>query len=81
VHWEDPGVVEQPDNRKIERDYLRSRSPHTRKIRQVAYHRHCVSTSPIFVPGCSRADEKMTCPWKEFQHTIESATDPAFVKQ
>jgi 4-phytase/acid phosphatase len=37
--------------------------------------------SPIFVPGCSRADEKMTCPWKEFQHTIESATDPAFVKQ
>src|ERR1700732_1052700 len=44
VHWEDPGVVEQPDNRKIERDYLRSRSPHPRKIRQVAYHRHCVST-------------------------------------
>jgi 4-phytase/acid phosphatase len=36
--------------------------------------------SPIFVPGCSRADEKMTCPWKEFQHRIESATDPAFVK-
>src|ERR1700674_3057825 len=32
--------------------------------------------SPIFVPVCSRADEKMTCPWKAFQHTIESATDP-----
>jgi 4-phytase/acid phosphatase len=37
-------------------------------------------TSPIFVPGCSRADQKMTCPWKAFQHTIESASDPAFVK-
>lgn len=36
--------------------------------------------SPIFVPGCSRADQKMTCPWKAFQHTIESAIDPAFVK-
>jgi 4-phytase / acid phosphatase len=36
--------------------------------------------SPIFVPGCSRADQKMTCPWNAFQHTIESATDPAFAK-
>ena len=36
--------------------------------------------SPIFVPGCSRADQKMTCPWKAFQHTMESATDPAFAK-
>jgi 4-phytase / acid phosphatase len=36
--------------------------------------------SPIFVPGCSTADEKMTCPWKAFQHAIESAIDPAFVK-
>ena len=36
--------------------------------------------SPIFVPGCSTADEKMTCPWKAFQHTIETAIDPAFVK-
>jgi 4-phytase/acid phosphatase len=36
--------------------------------------------SPIFVPGCSTADQKMTCPWKAFQHTIESAIDPAFVK-
>ena len=35
--------------------------------------------SPIFVPGCSTADEKMTCPWKAFEHTIESAIDPAFV--
>ena len=35
--------------------------------------------SPIFVPGCSTADQKMTCPWKAFQHTIESAIDPAFV--
>jgi hypothetical protein len=36
--------------------------------------------SPIFVPGCSTADEKMTCPWKMFQRTIENAIDPAFVK-
>jgi 4-phytase / acid phosphatase len=36
--------------------------------------------SPIFVPGCSTADQKMTCPWKAFQRTIESAIDPAFVK-
>jgi 4-phytase / acid phosphatase len=36
--------------------------------------------SPIFVPGCSRADEKMTCTWTAFQHTLESAIDPAFVK-
>jgi 4-phytase / acid phosphatase len=35
--------------------------------------------SPIFVPGCSAADQKMTCPWKAFEHTIESAIDPAFV--
>jgi 4-phytase / acid phosphatase len=36
--------------------------------------------SPIFVPGCGTSDEKMACPWKAFQHTIESAIDPAFVK-
>jgi 4-phytase / acid phosphatase len=36
--------------------------------------------SPIFVPGCSRADQKMTCSWTVFQHTIESAIDAAFVK-
>ena len=36
--------------------------------------------SPIFVPGCGTADQKMTCPWEAFQHTIESAIDPAFVK-
>ena len=35
--------------------------------------------SPIFVPGCSTADQKMTCPLKAFEHTIESAIDPAFV--
>jgi len=37
-------------------------------------------TSPIFVPGCSTADQKMTCTWKVFQHTIEGAIDPAFVR-
>jgi 4-phytase / acid phosphatase len=36
--------------------------------------------SPIFVPSCGTADQKITCPWKSFQHTIESAIDPAFVK-
>jgi len=36
--------------------------------------------SPIFVPGCSTADDKMTCPWKTFQRTVENAVDPAFVK-
>lgn len=36
--------------------------------------------SPIFIPGCSGTDQKMTCAWKAFQHTIESAIDPAFVK-
>jgi 4-phytase / acid phosphatase len=35
--------------------------------------------SPIFVPGCSTADQRMTCPWKAFQHTMESVIDPAFV--
>ena len=34
--------------------------------------------SPIFVPGCSTADRKMTCPWKAL-YTIQSAIDPAFV--
>jgi 4-phytase/acid phosphatase len=36
--------------------------------------------SPIFVPNCSTADQKMTCPWNAFQHTLDSAIDPAFVK-
>lgn len=36
--------------------------------------------SPIFLPGCSIADEKMNCPWKAFQNVIENAIDPAFVK-
>jgi 4-phytase/acid phosphatase len=36
--------------------------------------------SPIFVSGCSTADQKMTCPWNAFQHTLENAIDKAFVK-
>jgi 4-phytase/acid phosphatase len=36
--------------------------------------------SPIFVPACSRADQKMTCPWETFLHTMGDAIDPAFVK-
>jgi 4-phytase / acid phosphatase len=36
--------------------------------------------SPIFISGCSTADQKMACPWNAFRHTLESAIDPAFVK-
>jgi len=36
--------------------------------------------SPIFVPGCSTADQKMSCPWKDFQHVVENAIDEASVK-
>jgi 4-phytase / acid phosphatase len=36
--------------------------------------------SPIFVSGCSTADQKMTCPWNAFQRVLENAIDPAFVK-
>ena len=36
--------------------------------------------SPIFVPGCGRGDQKMTCAWKDFERTIDNAIDPAFVQ-
>jgi 4-phytase / acid phosphatase len=36
--------------------------------------------SPIFLPGCSLADEKMNCQWKAFQNVLENAIDPSFVK-
>jgi 4-phytase / acid phosphatase len=36
--------------------------------------------SPIFVPNCSRGDQKMTCTWEGFQHTVESTVDPEFVE-
>jgi 4-phytase/acid phosphatase len=36
--------------------------------------------SPIFIPGCSGSDQYMSCPWKGFQRTVESALDPEFVK-
>ena len=36
--------------------------------------------SPVFVPSCSNADQKMTCSWNAFQHTLESVIDTAFVK-
>jgi 4-phytase / acid phosphatase len=32
----------------------------------------------VFIPGCSRADA--SCAWKDFQQTVQGATDPAFVK-
>ncbi len=34
----------------------------------------------VFLPGCSVANEALECGWKAFQHTIETAIDPAFVK-
>jgi 4-phytase / acid phosphatase len=36
--------------------------------------------APIFLPGCSTAGEGLACGWEAFQHTIEAAIDPAFVK-
>ena len=36
--------------------------------------------SHIFVSGCSTAERKMTCAWQDFQHVVENAVDPAFVK-
>jgi 4-phytase/acid phosphatase len=36
--------------------------------------------APLFVPGCSTADEGFACGWKEFQHTLEAAIDPAYVR-
>jgi 4-phytase / acid phosphatase len=29
--------------------------------------------SPIFLSGCSLADQKMTCQWKAFQSVLENA--------
>ena len=36
--------------------------------------------SPIFVPGCSRADREMSCSWQAFERTLENAIDPTFTK-
>jgi 4-phytase / acid phosphatase len=36
--------------------------------------------SPIFLPGCGRGDQNMTCTWEEFQRTMNNAIDPAFVR-
>lgn len=33
----------------------------------------------VFVPGCSRSDQRMTCAWRDFQHTAEDAINPTFV--
>jgi len=34
----------------------------------------------VFVPACSTAKAESPCEWRAFQHTIETAIDPAFVK-
>jgi 4-phytase / acid phosphatase len=36
--------------------------------------------APVFVPGCSMADEGLPCAWKAFRNTLETAIDPAFVE-
>lgn len=36
--------------------------------------------APVFLPGCSTAEEGFACGWKAFQRTLESAIDLAFVK-
>jgi len=34
---------------------------------------------PVFLPGCSVASEGLPCDWRAFEHTVETAIDPAFV--
>jgi 4-phytase/acid phosphatase len=36
--------------------------------------------APVFVPGCSTANEAFACGWSQFRRTVEAAIDPAFVK-
>ena len=36
--------------------------------------------SPLFLPGCSRANANFSCSWNRFQRTVEAVIDPAFVK-
>ena len=36
--------------------------------------------APVFVPGCSTADEGFACSWSQFRRTVEAAINPAFVK-
>ena len=35
--------------------------------------------APVFLPGCSVASEALPCDWRAFEHTVETAIDPAFV--
>jgi 4-phytase/acid phosphatase len=34
----------------------------------------------IFIPGCSKGGEGFPCYWKDFERTLTTAIDPAFVK-
>jgi 4-phytase/acid phosphatase len=36
--------------------------------------------APVFVPGCSTADEGFACTWSEFRRTVDQAIDPTSVK-
>jgi 4-phytase/acid phosphatase len=38
------------------------------------------ANAPVFVPGCSTADQGFACTWSEFRRTLEAAIDPASVK-
>jgi len=35
----------------------------------------------VFVPACSTAQAGSPCDWKAFQRTVETAIDPAFMKE
>jgi 4-phytase/acid phosphatase len=35
--------------------------------------------SPIFIPACSTADQKMSCSWKAFEDAAHNAIDSSFV--
>jgi len=33
----------------------------------------------VFVPGCSTAQEGVSCEWRDFHRAVQAAIDPAFV--
>jgi hypothetical protein len=37
--------------------------------------------APLFLQDCSAGGPGMPCSWKTFQHKVETAIDPAMVKQ
>ena len=39
------------------------------------------AVAPVFLPGCSGADQKMSCTWTAFRRTVSNAIDTRFVLQ